>query len=89
MLENSNPFTIDGVTISGGTAGDCIIQFPQVDQLVTDYRVVSVMCNEIVCPTIFSFIGQRSLKRVQNPARFDLDFQKFDAAVCTFPFRHT
>lgn len=45
VLENSNPFTIDAVTIHGGTSGDCIIQFPQVGKVVTRYEVVSVVCE--------------------------------------------
>lgn len=40
MLENSNPFTIDGVTLSGGASGECIIQFPQVGKVV--------MLNDII-----------------------------------------
>eukprot|EP00904_Undaria_pinnatifida_P002876 jgi/Undpi1/1258/HiC_scaffold_109.g14172.m1 len=29
VLENSNPFTIDGVPIEGGSTGDCIIKIPE------------------------------------------------------------
>ena len=35
VLENSNPFVIDAVTFAGGTAGDCIIKFPQVGKTIT------------------------------------------------------
>lgn len=29
MLDNVNPFTVDAVEVSGGSSGDCIIQFPE------------------------------------------------------------
>lgn len=40
VLENSNPFTIDGVILSGGASGECIIQFPQVGKVVMLHDII-------------------------------------------------
>lgn len=40
VLENSNAFTVDAVTFSGGVDGDCIIQIPQVGRATVRYSVI-------------------------------------------------
>lgn len=34
VLENSNPLTVDGVAMCGGTSEDCIVEFPKARMII-------------------------------------------------------
>ena len=90
ILENSNPFTIDGVNMFGGTAGDCIIQFPQVSRAMImrdhDAYVVMTSPTRLACGLSFylCFVGA-DIALNGHPPMLVVGRESQSCSICSLP----